>query len=63
MMTERLRTLTVDCSDSARLDWMMRNVSGVELRRMGIVYSSGCTRSDVDRAMSPNAELSDSRPL
>ena len=45
-------------SDSDRLDWLLRNVSGAELHRIGIFYSAGCTRSDVDRAMSPNAPLS-----
>jgi hypothetical protein len=43
-------------SDSERLDWLMRTVSGAELRRMGIVYSAGCGRADVDRAMSEEKE-------
>ena len=38
-------------ADSERLEWLMRNVSGEEFRRMGIVYSSGCARADIDRAM------------
>ena len=38
-------------ADSERLDWLLRNVSCEEFRRMGIVYSSGCARADIDRAM------------
>jgi len=39
------------CSDSDRLDWLMRNVSGAEFRRLGISHSAGCARADVDRVM------------
>ena len=38
-------------ADSERLEWLLRNVSGEEFRRMGIVYSAGCARADIDRAM------------
>lgn len=38
-------------ADSERLEWLMRNVSGAEFRRMGIVYRAGCSRADIDRAM------------
>lgn len=37
--------------DSERLEWLMRNVSGDEFRRIGIVYSAGCQRTDIDAAM------------
>ena len=44
-------------ADSDRLEWLLRNVSGKEFRRLGIVYSAGCARSDIDRAMCEQAEL------
>lgn len=36
--------------DSARLDWMMRNISGRELREMGVQTDDGCTRAAIDAA-------------
>lgn len=36
--------------DSARLDWMMRNISGRELREMGVQTDDGCTRAAIDSA-------------
>lgn len=38
-------------SDSDRLEWLLRNVSGTEFRRLGIIYSDGARRSDIDQAM------------
>ena len=38
-------------ADSIRLEWLLRNVSGEEFRRLGIVYSAGCQRADIDLAM------------
>jgi len=38
-------------ADSNRLEWLLLNVSGDELRRLGIVYSAGCQRADIDGAM------------
>ncbi len=38
-------------ADSDRLEWLLRNVSGEEFRRLGIVYSAGCQRTDIDAAM------------
>lgn len=38
-------------ADSERLEWLLRNVSGEEYRRLGIVYHAGCSRADIDRAM------------
>ena len=38
-------------ADSERLEWLLRNVSGEEFRRLGIVYHAGCARADIDRAM------------
>lgn len=38
-------------ADGARLDWLLRNVSGKEMRRLGILYSAGCQREDIDRRM------------
>ena len=35
--------------DSDRLDWLLQNVSGAEFRRLGIIYSAGCTRDDIDK--------------
>jgi len=36
--------------DAERLEWLMRNVSGAELRRLGIETSAGCTRELIDAA-------------
>ena len=36
--------------DAERLDWLMHHISGVELRRLGIVTSAGCDRSAIDAA-------------
>ena len=36
--------------DAERLDWLMHNISGAELRRLGIVTSAGCTRELIDAA-------------
>lgn len=38
-------------ADSDRLEWLLRNVSGEEFRRLGIVYHAGCSRADIDGAM------------
>lgn len=38
-------------ADSERLEWLLRNVSGEEFRRLGIVHSAGCQRTDIDGAM------------
>lgn len=43
-------------ADKARLDWLMRNVSGMEFRRLGIVYSGNCGRADIDAAMKEDAK-------
>ena len=37
--------------DAERLDWLLCRVSGKEYRRIGIEYSAGCLRSDIDAAM------------
>lgn len=37
-------------ADRDRLEWLIQNVSGAEWRRLGIVYSAGCTRADIDAA-------------
>jgi hypothetical protein len=37
--------------DSERLDWLMHNISGAELRRLGIMTSAGVNRENVDAAM------------
>lgn len=44
--------------DAVRLDWLMHRLSGKELRRLGIVTSSGgplWTRVAIDAAMAPSA--------
>lgn len=38
--------------DTKRLDWLMRHVSGKELRDMGIDTFDGCTRDCIDAAIS-----------
>ena len=37
--------------DAKRLEWLMRSVSGRELRRIGVFYVNGCTREDIDSAI------------
>ncbi len=37
--------------DAERLDWLLCRVSGKEYRRIGIEYSAGCLRADIDAAM------------
>ncbi len=47
--------LPCDCEaesqDVRRLEWLMRNISGTEARRLGMVYSAGLTRKEIDQAM------------
>ena len=38
-------------ADSARLEWLIRNVSGIEFRRIGIEYGGNCGRDQIDAAM------------
>ena len=46
-------------ADSERLEWLMRNVSGKEFRRLGVTYGGNCGRDRIDAAMKPhNAEVS-----
>lgn len=45
---------TASHSDTARLDWVLRNVSGAEWYRLGIIYDSGMTRADLDKWLSLN---------
>lgn len=41
---------------SERLEWLMRNVSGAEFRRLGVQYGGNCGRDRIDAAMAvPNA--------
>ncbi|MCF8799207.1 hypothetical protein [Xanthomonas campestris] len=37
--------------DAERLDWLMRKVSGKELREIGVDTYENCTRADIDAAM------------
>ena len=37
--------------DSERLEWLMRNVSGKEFRRLGVIYGGNCGRDRIDAAM------------
>lgn len=37
--------------DQKRLEWLMRMVSGAELRRIKVIYSAGCDRESIDKAM------------
>jgi len=44
--------------DTERLEWLMRNVSGAEFRRLGVRYGGNCGRDRIDAAMeTPNAAL------
>jgi len=38
-------------SDSSRLEWLMRKVSGAELRRLGVDVEGNCCVGDMDVAM------------
>lgn len=38
-------------TDSERLEWLVRNVSGKELRRIGVTYGGNCGRDLIDVAM------------
>ena len=37
--------------DAERLEWLMRNVSGAEFRRLGVLYGGNCDRDRIDVAM------------
>ena len=44
--------------DAERLEWLMRNVSGKEFRRLGVTYGGNCGRDRIDAAMmGHNAEV------
>lgn len=43
--------ITVGLGDSERLEWLMRNVSGKEFRRLGVTYGGNCGRDRIDAAM------------
>lgn len=47
-------------SDTERVEWLMRKISGKEARRLGIIYSAGLTRQDIDEAIkrTPNEKVS-----
>ena len=51
-LAEQRRVELGECrKDAERLDWLLCRVSGKEYRRIGIEYSAGCLRSDIDAAM------------
>ncbi len=43
--------ITVGLGDSERLEWLMRNASGKEFRRLGVTYGGNCGRDRIDAAM------------
>jgi|GEM_PF-2433475 len=44
--------------DTERLEWLMRNVSGAEFRRLGVRYGGNCGRDRIDAAMlTPNVKV------
>jgi hypothetical protein len=44
--------------DTERLEWLMRNVSGAEFRRLGVRYGGNCGRDRIDAAMAvPNVQI------
>lgn len=58
----RLRMPSI--TDTERLEWLMRNISGAEFRRLGVVYGGNCGRDRIDAAMRvPNAELRGAKPI
>ena len=42
----------VTLSDTHRLEWLMRNISGAELRRLNVCTAANCDREAIDDAMS-----------
>lgn len=42
--------------DRERVDWLLANIPGSAFRAMGIVYSDGAKRADLDAAMQTNPE-------
>ena len=42
-------------TDTERLEWLMRNVSGKEFRRLGVNYGDNCGRDRIDAAMKVSA--------
>lgn len=52
ILAEQRRVELAECrKDAERLDWLLCRVSGKEYRRIGIEYSAGCLRADIDKAM------------
>ena len=52
ILAEQRRVELGECrKDGERLDWLLCRVSEKEYRRIGIEYSAGCLRSDIDAAM------------
>ena len=52
ILAEQRRVELGECrKDAERLYWLLCRVSGKEYRRIGIEYSAGCLRSDIDAAM------------
>ena len=52
ILAEQRRVELGECrKDAERLDWLLCRVSGKEYRRIGIEYSAGCLRADIDKAM------------
>ena len=52
IIAEQRRVELGECrKDAERLDWLLCRVSGKEYRRIGIEYSAGCLRADIDAAM------------
>ena len=39
--------------DTQRLEWLMRNISGTELRRLNVRTDANCDRAAIDNAMKP----------
>jgi hypothetical protein len=44
-------------SDAKRLDWLMHRISGIELRRLGIITSAGMDRHALDSAIAASGLL------
>ena len=40
-------------SDTQRLEWLMRNISGAELRRLNVWTDASCDRTAIDKAIQP----------
>lgn len=44
----------IPSDDAQRLEWLMQNISGTELRRLNVRTDANCDRAAIDNAMQPS---------